>query len=552
MSTHALELVVNYHQETKHHYQRFARSMGYLDWASQPDPFRRFEGAPLMRLPFMDAGDATPYPALYRAGAVPPRELSPATIAQLFELSLGLSAWKEYLGSRWALRVNPSSGNLHPTEGYLLTGPVEGWCDMPMVAHYAPREHALERRATFSPEVWSRLMAGFPPGSSLVGLSSVVWREAWKYGERAYRYCQHDCGHALAALRLSAALLGWRLVLLEDLADADVARLLGLDRSEEFHSDEAEHPDLICALVPDMTGGSARPTLGLPEEAIAAIAAGTWHGRANRLSGDTVPWRIIDTVAEAAAKPRTDTRRWCSQAEPLELLRSADEADAALPARRMLMQRRSAVDYDGETSIAREQFYRLLARTLPARDASPWDAVPWPPRVHLALFVHRVRGLSPGLYALARDARAVDPLRAAMRPEFLWQRPEGCPEALPLSLLQPGDARLLAARVSCTQAIAGDGAFSLGMIAEFLPTLRAHGPWNYRRLFWETGMVGQVLYLEAEAIGIRATGIGCYFDDPVHDVFGFRDLTYQSLYHFTVGGPVEDTRLTTLPPYGAP
>ena len=88
------------------------------------------------------------------------------------------------------------------------------------------------------------------------------------------------------------------------------------------------------------------------------------------------------------------------------------------------------------------------------------------------------------------------------------------------------------------------------MIAEFEPILRRRGPWFYRRLFWETGMVGQVLYLEAEAASLRATGIGCFFDDPVHQVFGFPDATFQSLYHFTAGGPVQDPRLTTLPPYG--
>jgi len=31
-------------------------------------------------------------------------------------------------------------------------------------------------------------------------------------------------------------------------------------------------------------------------------------------------------------------------------------------------------------------------------------------------------------------------------------------------------------------------------------------------------MVGHLLYLEAEESGIRATGIGCYFDDQVHVV----------------------------------
>jgi hypothetical protein len=65
----------------------------------------------------------------------------------------------------------------------------------------------------------------------------------------------------------------------------------------------------------------------------------------------------------------------------------------------------------------------------------------------------------------------------------------------------------------------------------------------------EAGMVGQVLYLEAEETGIRSTGIGCYFDDPVHEAFGITSPRWQSLYHFTVGGQVEDRRLTTSPAY---
>ena len=65
----------------------------------------------------------------------------------------------------------------------------------------------------------------------------------------------------------------------------------------------------------------------------------------------------------------------------------------------------------------------------------------------------------------------------------------------------------------------------------------------------EAGIIGQVLYLEAEAHGLRGTGIGCYFDDAVHDLLGLKDDSFQSMYHFTVGMPIEDDRLTTLPPY---
>ena len=206
---------------------------------------------------------------------------------------------------------------------------------------------------------------------------------------------------------------------------------------------------------------------------------------------------------------------------------------------------------DASTAIPAATFFRMLARVMPTREprSVPWDAVPWRPRIHLGLFVHRVNDLPPGLYALARDSEKVEALRQAMRTDFLWVRPPSCPRGLPLYLLKEGDCRALAAEVSCGQDIAGDGAFSLGMIADYTNSLVAHGAGFYRNLFWEAGLVGQVLYLEAEEAGIRSTGIGCYFDDAVHQVFGLSSRDWQSLYHFTVGGPVEDVRLTTLPAY---
>jgi hypothetical protein len=87
------------------------------------------------------------------------------------------------------------------------------------------------------------------------------------------------------------------------------------------------------------------------------------------------------------------------------------------------------------------------------------------------------------------------------------------------------------------------------MIAALRPTIKTRGPWWYRRLFWEAGVLGQVLYLEAEAAGVRGTGIGCYFDDECHRLLGLTGDAWQDLYHFTVGGPVEDRRLRTVAPY---
>jgi hypothetical protein len=190
----------------------------------------------------------------------------------------------------------------------------------------------------------------------------------------------------------------------------------------------------------------------------------------------------------------------------------------------------------------------MLDMTLPRTGMVPWSTVAWPPRIHLLLFVHRVEGLAPGLYVLLRNEGVAPVVRGSCKEAFEWSPVPGCPAHLPLFRLLPGDARQAAQVLSCHQEIAADSAFSLGMLAEYTQGLSG-GPWVYRQLFWEAGMLGQVLYLEAEAAGVRGTGIGCFFDDGVHELLGLQDQTLQSLYHFTVGGAITDTRLQTLPPY---
>jgi SagB-type dehydrogenase family enzyme len=527
---------LQYHESTKHHFQRFARSAGFLDWKTQPNPFRRYAGAPVLELPRAAIDRRLPYRALYQPPRAP-ADVTVAAIAELLRCSLGLSAWKSIRGSRWALRVNPSSGNLHPTEGYVV------WDAG--IFHYAPEAHALERRGSIDPLAWE----GWSGGAVLVGLTSIHWREAWKYGERAYRYCQHDLGHGIAALRFAAALLGWRMTLLPRWSDAQLSALLGIDRAADAAGAEREAPGCLAVVTP----GDAAEIRGRdPAALLRAIVPDGWRGTANRLSSDHVEWSAIDDVARAAVYPGAPD----GEDQARSRFRDAPESNAAdVPqapaARDIILQRRSAVAFDPRVGLRLDTFLQMLRRLRP--DGPPWDAVGWPSAVHLILFVHRVEGLTPGIYAFLRDPAAEPELRAAMRAEFLWE-PAPVPESAgtpvqELRLLVPTDVTWVANRLSCDQDIAGEGFFSLGMLARFEATLAEHGDWAYRRLFWECGVIGQVLYLEAEAAGVRGTGIGCFYDDPVHDTLGLSGHAWQSLYHFCVGEPVEDTRLETAPGY---
>ena len=543
MSAPDVRTVLDYHDATKHHLTRYARGPGGLDWASQPHPFRYYLEAPEVPLEhFPDTPDIS-YDELYlgQPGRIDPVEAR--TIAEFCRYSLGLSAWKQFGASRWSLRVNPSSGNLHPTEGYLALGPVAGWRDAPALYHYVPDRHLLEVRSVFPAGLWERLMAGFPEGSFIVGLTSIHWREAWKYGERAFRYCQLDAGHAVCALRFAAALFGWHLSLVGNWSTEAMATLLGLDRREEFPPDEREEPELLALVTPGPWAGTA---LFLSDERLREIRSSRWFGKANRLSSRHVPWHIIDAVSAATRIPPGTALGRASRPSTEQDPSSITTSPAT--ARHIMLQRRSGLDFDGESSISLDRFRRILRRLLPGKHP-PWDALPWPSAVHLLFFLHRVAGLPHGLYALVRRAEIRDRIRVATRKDFLWERPRGVPADLPFFLLLPGDCRQVAAVLSCRQDIAGDGYFSLGMIAEFSTSLEKYGAWFYRNLHWEAGLIGQVLYLEAEATGGRGTGIGCYFDDPVHELLGLQGHEFQDLYHFTVGTPIDDPRLTTLPPY---
>jgi len=523
------EIALAYHARTKHSLKRYAAGPETLDWDLQPNPFREFTGSARTPLPLTTDELSTSFSQVYAPTGLA-RPLTVASVAALLELSMGLSAWKELGPDRWALRCNPSSGNLHPTECYVLSANVPGLDDG--LYHYVSRDHVLEQRCR---------RAG-PSGASTrlwIGLASIHWREAWKYGERALRYCQLDIGHALGAVRYAAGALGWRARFVDDVANTALSAWMGLDRGADFAGTELEDADLLIEIEPSAATAPARQERTPPPF---DTAADHWTGCANRLDAHPLyRWPVIEEVSTATHGGPTEAADVFSPHYP-----PLPEAPAARAAD-VILGRRSAQRFDARFTMSLDHFHRLLDCLL-ARPVAPWDVWSFAPCLHPVLFVHRVEGLAPGVYALPRHPEADKALRRALRPDFEWQKLESAPAHLPLYRLLTVDCRAVARTASCHQAIASDGCFSLSMLSEFEPIVSANA-WRYRQLHWEAGMLGQVLYLEAEAAGLRGTGIGCYFDDAVHEMLGVGTTQFQALYHFTVGRPLTDDRITTLPAY---
>lgn len=553
-----LEAVVSYHQTSKHGFKAYASGPRFLEMEIKPDPFLNYRGAPVFKLDTWSEGEIKSelfpnYEQVFCSEKLGPSGLNRTSVSQLFFDSFALSVWKRAGSAQWALRINPSSGNLHPTEAYLISSPVQELLEKPSVCHYAPLPHALELRTEFSRETWERLSSGFPEGTFFVGLTSIYWRVAWKYGVRAFRYANHDLGHAIAALTFAAAGLGWKTNLLVDMASEDIAKLLGISGR---HGPEKEEPACLLAVYP--SGNESLPGK-VSLSALPDFEKLSWNGVPNRLSPAHVEWVDIEKASSVTRKGETEhisernmgmkpERRVSalSGAVPGHKVHSGLET---IPLRSVIHRRRSAIEMNNSAYMDEESFYGILRRTLP--DKNPiFNTLAFGPFTHLLLFVNRVKGLHEGLYIFLRKPGEKEEFETRFRQDFLWEKPENCPYDLELYMLVEETLYDFAAQVSCAQRKAADACFTACMISKFEEPLKTFGAWMYPYLFWECGILGQLLYLEAEARGFRGCGIGCFFDDPLHETLGLKGFEYQDLYHFAVGSPLQEIGVVTFPAYG--
>lgn len=510
-----LQVVFSYHDQTKHRPLRYAKSMGYMDWATQPNPFRSYINTKQIKMPLALMNDTPEYSSIFNN--LKPQEFKMETISQFFQFSLGLAAIKVSGDNSWALRCNASSGNLHPSEAYFITNDID---DIKSgVYHYAPKNHSLE--------LLTKTKSSFdlPKKSFLIAISSIVWREAWKYGERAWRYTQLDCGHAQRALDVSAFMLGWNIKQL-NVSDDDISSLIGLNQNERYTKQEKEYPDMLLLI----SRKKNNSTFNVSK--ILESLQDTYDGKANQLSPSWHKWDILDKIESATKEKIIEIKN----IETAPIRRSPTKESKTI-----VMSRRSAQMMDKNNSkISFLEFENILRSVCISLNDKPCA-------INLVLFVHNVENLESGIYILIRNNQHKSQLQKLMKDSFIWKKAEKT--KLDLYLLEAGDVKGVSKQISCSQDIASDGAFSLGMLAEFTTQLENYGAHRYKELYWECGAIGQQLYLEATSLDLSATGIGCFLDDIFHQLLELKTNEYQSLYHFTIGRAIIDNRLSSIQPY---
>ncbi|MHC5209137.1 MAG: SagB/ThcOx family dehydrogenase [Planctomycetota bacterium] len=527
-----------YHATTKHTYAKVYGGGWSLDWDNQPNPFRRYVGAPRIPLP-TPGEDAVPVPSRSTSAAlaalpVPSGDAWPShalpLLGSLLHHAMAVSAWKQVPGTdvRYSLRVNPSSGNLHPTETWIVA---EGLTDLPDgLYHYDVRDHRLERRRDGGVLPALAAAAGLRDGPGiLVVLTTIFWREAWKYRDRAYRYCLHDAGHAAASIATAARGLLLPAAVHAHFPDRAVADLLALDGTDEV-------PVLLLDLrKPIADVRTTGPADAGPSGAGPSCAdsrpqpPGPPAGEPNALSAEAYVHPLIEgmhrsTLVEGGPCPLLPARADPQDEQatgPAHELPAPAVADEPLAA--VVRRRRSAIDYRPEARMDAADFAGLLADAtrLPRFDAlGTLDGEAGARLVDLYCYVHGVDSVPPGCYR--------------------YRGGDGPPALVPIRL---GDVRSAAAGLSLGQELAGHAICAFSMIADLGRGAAAFGNRAYRHAHVEAGMLGQGLYLAATARGLDATGIGAFFDDDVHRWLGLVGPDRQVIYHHSIGLAAPDPRL---------
>ncbi len=486
-----------YHDSTKHSVESLRKTPHRLDWPNMPDPFRYYEGVPVLDFPADPPFPKTPLlDVLHGTSEVTPAGDGSTFLSELLFYSAAISASKRVpsTAERYALRVNPSSGNLHPTEFHFVTRGLSDWPDG--LYHYRPSAHMAEQRALG--HVALNLAGSSAPIVFI--LTSIAWREAWKYRDRAYRYCLHDIGHAWQALALAARAIACDSYAAAHFPDDEIAQICRL------------HEDEWPMLIVELRGDSIPAREPKKSETV-------WYGgRANQLSSERIAYPRINEV-HSSTKLSHHMWRCISAADPAPVGSGENKlpssAASSLPFGEVVRKRRSALDFvGGMQSMSLAQLSAILdVTTLPL--LADFSGIRF---IQLYLYVHRVDGLEPGVYRF-------------------W------PECAELERIKSGDQRVAAAGLSLGQELAGNACVTFSMIGDLNRATRAHGNRGYRYAHFEAGAIGQRLYLTAEALGLGATGIGAFYDEEVHRYLNLAPEQGQVVYHFAIGYPVVDARL---------
>jgi SagB-type dehydrogenase family enzyme len=548
-----IEATRRYHESTSHSYWSVRSGGRELDWPNYPRPFKIYPQLDPLPLPreFPPTNVPALHPAITNAatsaqwepgilsGAKDPEAASTAhpshpTLSQLASLlyhAAGVTRRRTWPGGEIYFRAAACTGALYEIELYLVTGDLD---TLPAgIYHFSPADFALRRLREGD---WRGVVAAATaaePATSHAPVSIVAtgiyWRNAWKYGARAYRHFGWDNGTIHANLLAMAAAHHVPARLVIGFEDEPINRLLGLDTEKEVALSilalGSGDPEVSSAALAEFPSLQLETVPYSPEEVdypeMRVVHSSTYLAS----QAEVAAWRVASmSETPPVAQPLLAAAGKITIPLPMPPQAEIDSQDARHRSRVMshedsletVITRRGSSRRFAPKPITLAQLSAALefaTRPIPADFLAPGERLN-----DLYIIANAVEGLDPGSYFFARD-------------------PFG------LELLKSGIFREEARYLGLEQALAGDAAVAIFFLADLDAILARFGNRGYRAAQLEAGILGGRLYLASYAQRLGASGL-TFYDGDVVAFFSPHAATKAAIFLVALGHPAK--RLRTL------
>jgi SagB-type dehydrogenase family enzyme len=475
---------LTYHDATKHSEISLRTSGHYLDWENKPSPFKVYRNLPSIPLPRDFPRPEEPALKAIR-GEIPSKTVKPdlAVLAEILFFSAGLTRKMKFGSEEYYMRAASATGALYPIELYVVSG------DIPSlksgVYHFSPKVFALVqlREGDFRSDLALASDESSASSPFTIVMTSLAWRNAWKYEARSYRHWFWDSGVIDANLLATCTSEGLSCKLVLGFVDSMVDKLLGLEEMKEA---------TVCLAV---VGAGLGPRAGPARKEIPLL-----HLNVEPVSKEEVEYPIIwDAHKAGELVNQKEVERWRQgfKPRPEKLipvgpavpLRPLEDEPSTLLAWAIL--RRGSSRRFAQQPISLEQLSTILqASSVPISfDFLPMDET----LIDFYFIANDVDGLPSGSYYYDQETESLEQLKI-------------------------GHFRSMSGYLSLGQPL-----FSQASVMFFLTTDLKHvtdcfGNRGYRVAQFEAGVRAGKLYLSSYALGLGASG-STFYDDAVTEFF---------------------------------
>ena len=493
---------VQYHQQTS--YKRLEMTGHFLDWKNQPTVFKTYHGITPVQLPVEIQFPQTTLCSLLKkthADSQMSLALDLADISRLLMLTCRLTARARHADGDFYYRSAASAGALYPTEIYVAPQGVNGIEDG--LYHFSIAHHGLSllRKGNLSPWIVKALQ---PMGAKIplltVFFSAIFFRSAWKYRDRSYRYHLLDTGHVLENLTLAFKAMSLPYALCYDFDDNKINRLLGLDDSKEV--------SLALAQIPGNNSLQGKADEGIDEIPDPVKAA-------SRVADKEIDYPAIREIHTAGVKITSPSEPTAQMIHDLGVIPDTWTKIEDSPSwpeitgyAETVFGRRSRRNFVPET-ISQACLLSLLDTLCTTQSAG--YSIPSNPcqTVCPGFLIGRASGFEPGFYML-----------------------DSFSESYGIISREPLIERMT--RVCLDQAWLVNAAVHFVFMTNLQTLDRLWGARGYRYAMMTAGMMGERLYLVAEATGLGCCGIGAFYDAEAAELLNLNSES-RLLYLVAVG-----------------